>query len=142
MLFPKKAKYRKWQRARRNPLKRLRPATRGITVDFGSYGLKAMSPGRVRSNQLEAARKTMARVVSKTGKVWIRVFPDHAVTKQPAETRMGGGKGALDHFVAVVRPGQMIFELAGVTELVAKEALRLAAHKLSVKTIMMTKETR
>jgi large subunit ribosomal protein L16 len=137
MLMPKKMKYRKHHRGRMRGL-----AFRGSELDFGDFGLKSVERNWVTSREIEAARRALTRYIRRGGQVWIRVFPDHAVTKQPAETRMGGGKGALDHFVAVVRPGQMIFELAGVTELVAKEALRLAAHKLSVKTIMMTKETR
>ena len=139
MLFPKKAKYRKWQRARRNPLKRLRPATRGITVDFGSYGLKAMSPGRVRSNQLEAARKTMARVVSKTGKVWIRVFPDRPFTQKGAEVPMGKGKGDPQGYCFDVYPGRIIFEVDGAEEAVAHEALRKAGTKLPVKTRIVSR---
>ncbi|HEY4486626.1 MAG TPA: 50S ribosomal protein L16 [Candidatus Paceibacterota bacterium] len=139
MLFPKKAKYRKWQRARKNPLKRIRPETRGVTVDFGSYGLKAMSPGRVRSNQLEAARKTMARVVSKTGKIWTRVFPDRPYTQKGAEVPMGKGKGDVQGYEFEVSPGRILFEVDGVTAAVASEALRKAGAKLPLKTKIVTR---
>lgn len=137
MLMPKKMKYRKHHRGRMRGV-----AVRGTTLDFGEFGLKSLECNWVTAREIEAARRALTRYIRRGGQVWIRVFPDHAVTKQPAETRMGGGKGALDHFVAVVRPGQMIFELAGVSEVIAKEALRLASHKLSVKTVMMKKETR
>lgn len=137
MLLPKKMKYRKHHRGRMRGL-----AQRGNTMDFGDFGLKSLERNWVTSREIEAARRALTRYIRRGGQVWIRIFPDHAVTKQPAETRMGGGKGAVDHFVAVVRPGQMIFELAGVTEEIAREALRLAAHKLSVKTLMMKKESR
>lgn len=137
MLMPKKMKFRKAHRGRMSGL-----AVRGTSLNFGDFGLKSLERNWVTAREIEAARRALTRYIRRGGQVWIRIFPDHSVTKQPAETRMGGGKGGLDHFVAVVRPGQMIFELAGVTEVVAKEALRLAAHKLSVKTIMIRKETR
>lgn len=137
MLLPKKLKHRKHFRGRMKGL-----AYRGTNLDFGDYGLKSLERNWVSSREIEAARRAMTRYIRRGGQVWIRIFPDKAVTQQPAETGMGGGKGALDHFVAVVRPGQMIFELAGVPEEVAREALRLAAHKLSVKTVLIKKESR
>ncbi len=137
MLMPKKLKHRKHHRGRMSGL-----AVRGNALDFGEFGLKSLECSWVTAREIEAARRAMTRYIRRGGQVWIRVFPDKSVTKQPAETRMGGGKGGLDHFVAVVRPGQMLFELAGVSHEIAKEALRLAAHKLSVKTLMITKETR
>lgn len=137
MLMPKKMKFRKHHRGRMKGL-----AVRGTILDFGEYGLKSVERNWVTAREIEAARRALTRYIRRGGQLWIRIFPDKPVTKQPAETRMGGGKGGLDHFVAVVRPGQMIFELAGVPHDIAKEALRLAAHKLSVKTIMLQKETR
>ncbi|MEK7460852.1 MAG: 50S ribosomal protein L16 [Patescibacteria group bacterium] len=137
MLLPKKMKYRKHHRGRMSGL-----SFRGSRLDFGEFGLKSLERGWVSAREIEAARRAMTRYIRRGGQVWIRIFPDKAVTKQPAETRMGGGKGAVDHFVAVVRPGQMVFELAGVPLETAREALRLAAHKLSVKTLFLTKENR
>jgi large subunit ribosomal protein L16 len=137
MLLPKKMKHRKHHRGRMAGL-----SFRGSQLDFGEYGLKSLERGWVSAREIEAARRALTRYIRRGGQVWIRIFPDKPVTKQPAETRMGGGKGAVDHFIAVVRPGQMIFELAGVPVEVAREALRLGAHKLSVKTLFMTKETR
>lgn len=137
MLLPKKMKYRKHHRGRMKGL-----SFRGSTLDFGEFGLKSLERNWVTAREIEAARRAMTRFIRRGGQVWIRIFPDKPVTKQPAETRMGGGKGGVDHFVAVVRPGQMIFELAGVSQPIAKEALRLAAHKLSVKTRMIEKESR
>ena len=133
MLAPKKTKYRKWQTARRHPDRLMMPDTRGITVAFGSYGLKAMTPARITSNQIEAARRALSRASGKTAKIWIRVFPDRPVTKKPAEVRMGSGKGDLDHYVMEVRPGRIIFEIDGATEPVAREALRKAGTKLPMK---------
>ncbi|GAB4402150.1 MAG: 50S ribosomal protein L16 [Anaerolineales bacterium] len=109
-------------------------AQRGAEVQFGEYGLQALEPCWMTSRQLEAARRAIVRYVKRGGKIWIRVFPDKPVSKKPAETRMGGGKGAPDHWVAVVKPGRVLFEIAGVREDVAREALRLAAHKLPIKT--------
>lgn len=137
MLMPKKMKHRKHHRGRMSGI-----ALRGSNLDFGDFGLKSLEANWVSAREIEAARRAMTRYIRRGGQVWIRIFPDKPVTKQPAETRMGGGKGGIDHFVAVVRPGQMVFELAGVTEPIAREALRLAAHKLSVKTAIITKETR
>lgn len=109
------------------------PDTRGVTVAFGSFGLKAMTPARITSNQIEAARRALSRASGKTSKIWIRVFPDRPVTKKPAEVRMGSGKGDLDHYVMEVRPGRIIFEVDGATEAVAREALRKAGTKLPMK---------
>lgn len=130
MLFPKKVKHRKWQVGRKSPERLARPETRGVTVAFGSYGLKATSPARVRSNQIEAARRVISRTLGKTGKIWIRIFPDKPMTKKPAEVGMGKGKGDPDHFVFEVAPGRVLFEVDGVSEEVAREAMRKAAAKL------------
>ena len=130
MLFPKKVKHRKWQVGRKSETKRNAAETRGITVAFGSYGLKATRPARVKSNQIEAARRVISRTLGKTGKIWIRIFPDRPVTKKPAEVPMGKGKGDPDHFMFEVQPGRILFEVDGVSEEVAREALRKAAAKL------------
>ncbi len=129
MLMPKRVKYRRVHRGRMKG-----QAQRGAEVHFGEYGLQALEPCWMTSRQLEAARRAIVRYVKRGGKIWIRVFPDKPVSKKPAETRMGGGKGAPDHWVAVVKPGRVLFEIAGVREEVAREALRLAAHKLPIKT--------
>jgi large subunit ribosomal protein L16 len=133
MLFPKKVKYRKWHTLRRNP-KRVGPATRGITVAFGSHGLKATTPHRITSNQIESARKAITRAVGKTGRVWIRVFPDMPFTKKPAEVKMGKGKGDIEGYCASVLAGQVIFEVDGAAPTVAVEALRKGGTKLPLKT--------
>jgi large subunit ribosomal protein L16 len=132
MLFPKKVKYRKSHTMRRNPA-RISPATRGITVAFGSYGLKATTDGRFTRNQIEAARKAITKHVGKLGRVWIRIFPDMPFTKKPAEVKMGKGKGELEGYCARVLPGQMLFEVESPTSVVAKEALRKGGTKLPVK---------
>ena len=137
MLQPKKTKFRKQQKGRIKGI-----AFRGHELAFGSFGIKSLETAFITGRQIEAARQAVTRYMKREGQIWIRIFPDKPVTKQPAETRMGGGKGSVDHFVAVVRPGQMIFELSGVTPDIAKEALRLGSHKLSVKTTMITKESR
>jgi large subunit ribosomal protein L16 len=129
MLMPKRAKWRKQSRGRMKGLDR-----RGAEVSFGDYGLQALEPGWVTARQIEAARRSLVRYMKRRGKVWIRIFPDKPVTQKPAETRMGKGKGAVDHYVAVVRPGRVLFELSGLPEPSAREALRLASHKLSIKT--------
>jgi large subunit ribosomal protein L16 len=129
MLMPKKVKYRKQHRGRRRG-----KAYRGGEVNFGQYGLQALETEWVTDRQLEAARVAMTRKIKRAGRVWIRVFPDKPVTKKPAETRMGKGKGSPDHWVAVVRPGQILYEMDGVPEELAREAFRLAAHKLPIKT--------
>jgi large subunit ribosomal protein L16 len=108
--------------------------SRGTEVSFGEYGLQALEPGWVTARQIEASRRTLVRYMKRRGKVWIRIFPDKPVTKKPAETRMGKGKGSVDHWVAVVRPGRILFELSGLPEDAAREAMRLAAHKLAIKT--------
>jgi len=132
MLFPKKVKHRKWQTGRWNP-KRLSADTRGITVAFGSYGLRSMTHARVTSNQIEAARKAIARQLGKTGKSWIRIFPDRPFTKKPPEVKLGKGKGDPQGYVFEVLPGRIMFEIDGVPESVAHEALRKAGSKLPVK---------
>jgi large subunit ribosomal protein L16 len=129
MMMPKKVKFRKQQRGRRRGL-----ATRGQKVSFGDYGLQALEAGWVTARQIESARIALTRHIKRGGKIWIRVFPDKPVTKKPAETRMGSGKGAPDHWVAVVKPGRILFEMAGVPAEEANEAMRLASHKLPVAT--------
>ena len=129
MLMPKRVKYRKMHRGRMKGTE-----TRGTAVSFGEFGLQALEPCWMTSRQIEAARRAIVHHVKRGGKIWIRIFPDKPITKKPAETRMGGGKGAVDQWVAVVRPGRMLFEIAGVTEETAREALRLAAMKLPIQT--------
>jgi len=133
MLFPKKVKYRKWHTMRKNP-KKVGVATRGVNVSFGSFGLKAMEGARIKSNQIESARKVVSRTVGKTGRLWIRIFPDMPYTSKPAEVKLGKGKGDLAGYVAPVKPGRILFEVDGVSEAVAKEALRKAGTKLPLKT--------
>jgi large subunit ribosomal protein L16 len=133
MLFPKKVKFRKWHTMRKNPSK-MGVATRGAKVSFGSFGLKATDYARIRSNQIEAARKVISRSVGKTGKVWIRIFPDMPYTAKPAEVKLGKGKGDLQGYCAPVKPGRVLFEVDGVDEPTAREALRKAGTKLPVKT--------
>ncbi len=140
MLFPKKVKHRKWQTGRKHPTRLNAPETRGTTVSFGAYGLKAQSQARVKSNQIEAARRVISRTLGKTGKVWIRIFPDKPVTKKGAELPMGKGKGDPDHFIFEVRPGRVLFEIDGVTEAVAREAFRKATAKLPIKGKVVTRE--
>lgn len=140
MLFPKKVKHRKWQNARKSEAKRNRPETRGTTVAFGEYGLKAESASRVKSNQIEAARRVISRTLGKTGRIWIRIFPDRPITKKAAEVPMGKGKGDPDHFVFEVAPGRVLFEVEGVSEDVAREAMRKATAKLPVKGKFVTRE--
>jgi large subunit ribosomal protein L16 len=135
MLLPKKTKFRKIQRGRR------RGKAKGQTVvQFGDFGLKSLDVGWVTNRQIEAARIAMTRKIKRGGKVWINVFPDKSVTSKPAETRMGSGKGSPEHWVAVIKPGRVMFELAGVPEPLAREALRLAGQKLSVKTKVVKRE--
>ena len=135
MLMPKRVKFRRMQRGRMTG-----KATRGNTVSYGEYGLMALEPGWVKSNQIEAARIAMTRYTKRGGQVWIKIFPDKPVTQQPAGTRMGSGKGAPEYWVAVVKPGRVLFEIAGVSEEVAREALRLASHKLPCKTKFVARE--
>lgn len=129
MLQPAKVKYRKQQKGRMRG-----KAYRGSSLAFGDFGLKATECGRINSRQIEAARISMTRFIKRSGKVWIRIFPDKPVTKKPAEVRMGKGKGGLDHWVCVIKPGRMLYEIEGVSEEVAREAFRLAAHKLPLST--------
>ncbi|MFC1970323.1 50S ribosomal protein L16 [Chloroflexota bacterium] len=136
MQQPKRVKYRKAQRDHRRG-----QAHAGNVIDFGDYGLQALQSAWVTSAQIEAARRAITRYIHRGGKVWIRVFPDKPVSKKAAETRMGSGKGAPDHWVAVVRSGRVIFEMAGVGEKVAREAIRLASHKLPIKTRFVIRET-
>ena len=133
MLSPKKAKFRKWQTGRKNMARLQLPETRGITVAFGAYGLKAMTPARITSNQLEAARRALTRAGGKTAKVWTRVFPDRPFTQKAAEVGMGSGKGDVQGYVVEVRPGRVIFEIDGAPEAMAREALRKAGTKLPLK---------
>lgn len=140
MLFPKKVKFRKWHTKRKNPKKEaVQMETRGIRLAFGSFGLKALEYGRITSNEIEAARKVMARYATKSGKVWIRIFPDRPYTQKPPEVKLGKGKGDPVGFVAEVRPGRIIFEIDGVDEKVAAEALRKAGTKLSITTRIVTR---
>ncbi len=135
MLMPKKVKYRKQQRGRMRGI-----ATRGNELSLGEFGLQATEPGWITSRQIEAARIAMTRYTKRGGNVWIRIFPDKPVTKKPAETRMGSGKGAPEYWVSVVKPGRVMFEIGGIPEDVAREALRLAGHKLPIKTKFISKE--
>ncbi len=135
MLMPKKIKFRKMQKGRMNG-----KASRGNRVSFGEYGLKAMEPGWVTSRQIESARVAITRHAKRGVKVWIRIFPDKPITKKPAETRMGKGKGAPEYWVAVVRPGRVLYEVSGISEDVAKEAMRLAAQKLAIATKFVSRE--
>jgi len=139
MLFPKKVKHRKWQTARVNP-KKIGVETRGITLSFGSHGIKATTAHRIRSNQLESARKVLARSVNKVGKVWIRVFPDRPYTQKAAEVPMGKGKGDPEGYCFEVKPGRILFEIDGLGDAAAKEALRKAGTKLPVKTKIISRE--
>jgi large subunit ribosomal protein L16 len=139
MLFPKKVKHRKWQSNRWN-VKRKRTESRGTTLAYGSYGLKAETADRITSNQIEAARRVLSRNVGKTGRVWIRVFPDRPFTQKGAEVPMGKGKGDPAGYVAEILPGRIIFEIDGVTAAVAKEAIRKAGSKVSVRSRMVTRE--
>ena len=135
MLLPKRVKYRRVHRGRLKG-----KATRGNTVTYGDFGLQALEPAWITSNQIEAARVAMTRYTKRGGKVWIKIFPDKPITEKPAETRMGSGKGSPEYWVAVGKPGRVMFEIAGVSEEVAREALRLASHKLPIKTKIVAKE--
>ena len=136
MLMPKRVKYRKVQRGRMTGA-----ASRGNKVSYGDFGIQALEPGWITGNQIEAARIAMTRHMKRGGKVWITIFPDKPITKKPAETRMGSGKGNPEGWVAVVKPGRIMFEIAGVDEATAKEALRLAINKLPIKCKIVSKET-
>ncbi|MCG0276129.1 MAG: 50S ribosomal protein L16 [Thermosediminibacteraceae bacterium] len=135
MLMPKRVKYRKQQRGTIRGR-----ATRGTEVTYGEYGLQALEPAWITSSQIEAARVAITRFIKRGGKVWIKIFPDKPVTKKPAETRMGSGKGSPEYWVAVVKPGRILFELAGVSEEIAREALTIASHKLPIKTKIVKRE--
>ncbi|MGI5978863.1 MAG: 50S ribosomal protein L16 [Oscillospiraceae bacterium] len=135
MLLPKRVKYRRQQRGRLKG-----KALRGNTVTYGEYGLQALEPAWITSNQIEAARIAMTRYTKRGGKVWIKIFPDKPITQKPAETRMGSGKGSPEYWVAVVKPGRILFEMAGVSEETAREAMRLASHKLPIKTKFVKRE--
>ena len=135
MLMPKRVKYRKMQRGRMKGV-----ATRGNVVSDGEFGLQATEPAWITANQIEAARIAMTRYIKRGGQVWIKIFPDKSVSKKPAETRMGSGKGAPEYWVAVVKPGRVLFEIAGVSEELAREAMRLASHKLPIATKFVTRE--
>lgn len=135
MLMPKRVKYRRVHRGRMKG-----KAMRGNTITYGEFGLQALEPTWITSNQIEAARRAMTRYVKRGGNIWIKVFPDKPVTEKPAETRMGSGKGSPEYWVAVVKPGRILFEMGGVPEEQAREAMRLAAHKLSIKTKFVTRE--
>ena len=130
--MPKKVKYRKQMRGRRRG-----KAWRGSSISFGDYGLKVLEPGWVTDKQIEAARIAMTRFVKRGGKIWVRIFPDKPITKKPAETRMGKGKGAPEGWVAVVKPGRVLYEMEGVTEDIARQALRLASHKIGLRTMFV-----
>ncbi|NQT04461.1 MAG: 50S ribosomal protein L16 [Dehalococcoidia bacterium] len=136
MLQPKRVKYRKSHKGHRRG-----SAQSANTTTFGDYGLQALESAWIKAEQIEAARRAITRYIRRGGKVWIRIYPDKPVTKKPAETRMGSGKGAPDHWVAVVKPGRMMFEMAGVDEKTAKEAIRLASHKLPIATRFVVRET-
>jgi large subunit ribosomal protein L16 len=135
MLSPRRTKFRKQHRGRMKGM-----ASRGSTLNFGDYALQATEPSWITSRQIEAARRAMTRYVKRGGKIWIRIFPDKPVTMRPAETRMGSGKGSPEYWVAVVKPGRIMFEMAGVAEPIAREAMRLAAQKLPIKTKFITRE--
>ena len=136
MLLPKRVKYRRVQRGRLKG-----KAMRGNTVTYGDFGLQALEPAWITSNQIEAARIAMTRYIKRGGQVWIKIFPDKPITEKPAETRMGSGKGSPEYWVAVVKPGRVMFEISGVEESLAREAMRLAAHKLPIKCKFVKKET-
>jgi len=140
MLAPKKAKYRKWQSGRRRGKRLVAPETRGVTVAFGSFGLKSLSQARVTSNQLEAARRALSRAGGKSAKIWIRIFPDRPYTQKAAEVGMGSGKGDVAGYVFDVRPGRVIFEIDGAPEAMAREALRKAGTKLPIKARIVARQ--
>ncbi len=139
MLVPKKVKFRKWQTSRENP-KKIGNATRGTRVSFGSFGLKAISAGRIRSEEIEASRKAISHNLGKTGKLWIRIFPDRPYTQKPAEVKMGKGKGDPQGYQVVIRPGRVLFEVDGVSEVIAREVLRKGGTKISLETKIVSRE--
>lgn len=133
--MPKRVKYRRVHRGRMKG-----KATRGNELSYGEYGLQALEPAWITSNQIEAARRAMTRYVKRGGNIWIKIFPDKPITQKPAETRMGAGKGSPEYWVAVVKPGRILFEMSGVSEEIAREAMRLASHKLPIKTKFVTRD--
>jgi large subunit ribosomal protein L16 len=135
MLMPKRLKWRKQMRGRRKGI-----ASRGTSIEFGDYGLQALEPAWITARQIEATRRSLVRFMKRRGKVWIRIFPDKPVTQRAAETRMGKGKGAVDHWVAVVKPGRIMFEISGLNQDAAREAMRRASHKLPIKTKFTQKQ--
>ena len=135
MLQPKKVKHRKWQKGSSKGIE-----TRGTELAFGAYGIKSLETRWINARQIEAARRAMTHYIQRGGKVWIRIFPDKPVTKKPPEVTLGGGKGSVDHYVVSVKPGRILFEMDGISEEVAREALRLAAHKLPVKTVFVKRQ--
>jgi large subunit ribosomal protein L16 len=135
MLMPKRVKYRRVHRGRMKG-----KATKGNNITYGEYGLQALEPAWITSNQIEAARRAMTRYIKRGGNIWIKVFPDKPITEKPAETRMGSGKGSPEYWVAVVKPGRVLFEMGGVSEDIAREAMRLAAHKLPIKTKFVARD--
>lgn len=139
MLAPKKVKYRKWHTFREHPDK-VGTASRNVKISFGSHGLKAMTPHRITSNQIESARKVISRTLGKTGRMWIRLFPDMPYTKKPAEVKMGKGKGDIEGYYVPVKPGQILFEVDGVTDVIARESLRKAGTKLPIKVKVVARE--
>ncbi|MEK9131489.1 MAG: 50S ribosomal protein L16 [Patescibacteria group bacterium] len=140
MLLPKKVKFRKWHTGRKHPERLLKPETRGINVAFGSFGLKSLAQGRIKSNQIESARKTLSHTLGKTGRIWIRIFPDRPYTQKPAEVKMGKGKGDPQGYCVEIRSGRVLLEVDGVAEAVAREGLRKAGTKLPVKTTIVSRE--
>ncbi len=137
MLSPRRTKFRKQQRGRMEGV-----ATRGSTLSFGDFALQAMEPAWITARQIEAGRRAMTRYIRRGGKIWIRIFPDKPVTMRPAETRMGSGKGSPEFWVAVVKPGRILFEIEGVTEEIAREAMRLASHKMPIKTKFIMRDAK
>lgn len=138
MLLPKKTKHRKWQKGRS---RKRTTETRGLALSYGKYGLKALEPAYLNSRQIEAARRTITGFIKREGKLWIRVFPDKPISKRPPELTMGGGKGSVDHYVFVVRPGRVLFEMDGIPETTARRALQLAAYKLPCKVKFLSRES-
>ena len=135
MLQPKKVKHRKWQRGRSKGVE-----TRGTELAFGAYGIKSLETRWINARQIEAARRAITHYIQRGGKVWIRIFPDKPITKKPPEVTLGGGKGSVDHYVVPIKPGRILFEMDGISEEIAREALRLAAHKLPVKTVFIKRQ--
>lgn len=140
MLLPKKVKFRKWQTGRKNVKKHMRPDTRGVTLAFGSHGLKSLGHARITSNQIEAGRKTISRSIKKVGKLWIRIFPDRPITSKPAEVKMGKGKGDVQGYCVEIHPGRIIYEIDGLSDEEARDVLRKAGSKMPVKTRIIARD--